>query len=114
MHISSTPAKVILIALALAWGCYEDPPTPPLLWICQTPDEWVGMTCEEWCGTGKCHEGPAEDCHDATVVGYKRQDACWSEDAAHDVVLPQGCDDPLPETLTDSVYFIKCCCYEPY
>jgi hypothetical protein len=58
-----------------------------------------------------CREGTGEDdCQNATVVGYKRQDACWAEDEVHNVLLPQGCDDPLPETLTDSVYFIKCCC----
>lgn len=114
MHIASAMASASIALFFVL--CYEQPDAPPpALETCLTPDVWIGMTCGEWCanGNGVCHEGDSVACHDATVVAYTRQDACWVSDEFHNVVLPQRCDDPLPETLTDSIYFVQCCCYEP-
>lgn len=104
-------SHTVLVVGAFFFLCYESPSSSFQLSYCLTPDEWAGRTCEEICdGLGTCYEGPSDECHDATAIAYKRQDACWAEDEFHNVVLPQGCDDPLPETLTDSVYFVQCCC----
>jgi hypothetical protein len=100
-------SAILLLVGGMAWGCYEDPPSAPVA-FCLHPDEWVEQTCEEFCEgrDSVCVEAP--ECGDMAVAGYKRLDAC--PELEFHTPLSRGCDDVLPESLTESVYIVSCCC----
>src|SRR5690554_5485377 len=105
----STPRFFLrLVLICSLAGCYEDPPPGPLPY-CLTPDEWVGRSCADFCENvweTTCVEAP--ECGGMAAVGYTRLDACPALE--YYTELPQSCDDTLPESLTESVYLVACCC----
>lgn len=110
------PSALVVVAL----GCPEYDPQPydePILGPCLPAPEWTGRSCEEYCqdqSAAKGYEltcGVGPDCEDVAAVGFTRLDACYLREYAQP--LSQTCTEPLPESLSDSVYFVSCCCVRP-
>lgn len=122
IHISRFMITLALAGVALGPGCYDDDLstlTPPYLAGCRSPDEWAGANCEQICNESaslaageivQCTD--AKECGGEAARGFKRLDACGNNELEHSVVLEQGCEEPFPESLTESVYFVSCCCAE--
>lgn len=121
MFGTSATKRFVLLTMSLVLTACPGPEhqpghfTPEFL-ECVAPEDWIGHSCAEICvEISQDLAVPRPDCglcEDTVARGYKRLDACAKGEAEYSQPLGQNCDEPFSESLTDSIYFVSCCCYQ--